>query len=180
MEVSAEVQAGVALLGDGAAFNQQLFQQLVDFTLQDILRQDTKQQQQQLPTTNDPIIAKHAHAALTILILEAAKINADPQILREALDDAKVPADRVEYIAKQYNNNRTALRNMLATHTFGFPQIIGVDWRLDYHIKSNSLEKINEPVFMVQLNTKRNLRIGEDEKSGRRMTWSISSDCVIS
>ncbi|KAJ4461585.1 hypothetical protein PAPYR_2186 [Paratrimastix pyriformis] len=32
-----------------------------------------------------------------------------------------------------------------------FPHIVDVEWRLDYHIKSNSLERIDTPSFVVNL-----------------------------
>lgn len=33
----------------------------------------------------------------------------------------------------------------LATTTFGFPKVVGVEWRIDYVVKSRHLEKVIPP-----------------------------------
>ena len=37
--------------------------------------------------------------------------------------------------------------------SFHFPHIIDVKWRLDYHIKSARIEKVDEPVWIINLKT---------------------------
>eukprot|EP00795_Rhopilema_esculentum_P014912 gene14912-6050_t len=37
-----------------------------------------------------------------------------------------------------------------------YPHIIDIDWRLDYFIKSNQMEKINEPQYLLSLKTQDN------------------------
>lgn len=38
--------------------------------------------------------------------------------------------------------------------------MVGVDWRLDYYIKSNTLEKADAPLFYISLKTKVNRELG--------------------
>jgi hypothetical protein len=46
---------------------------------------------------------------------------------------------------------------VLARTEFGFSAIGDVDWRLDYYIKSDALDRTNEPVYIVRLHTRRDL-----------------------
>jgi hypothetical protein len=45
------------------------------------------------------------------------------------------------------------LVELLSRTTFSFPHIVGVDWRLNYFIKSNSVERENKPVYFIRLKT---------------------------
>ena len=42
---------------------------------------------------------------------------------------------------------------MLATTGFNFPHIVDVNWRLTFHMKSQSLEKENKPVYLLRFDT---------------------------
>eukprot|EP01133_Synstelium_polycarpum_P010860 gene10860-12650_t len=48
-----------------------------------------------------------------------------------------------------------AIRKTLSITNFHFPHVIDVNWRLDYFMKSNSMEKINTPVYLVNLTTEK-------------------------
>ena len=41
----------------------------------------------------------------------------------------------------------------LAKTTFGFPRVVGVEWRIDYVVKSRHLEKNYQPGYIVTLHT---------------------------
>lgn len=51
----------------------------------------------------------------------------------------------------------------MSTTGFTFPHITGVDWRLDYFIKSNSVEKINSPMYLISLETKTELELDQEK-----------------
>jgi COMM domain containing 3 len=42
---------------------------------------------------------------------------------------------------------------MLSTTTFNFPHIVDVDWRLDFYIRNNSVDKINHPEYLIKFHT---------------------------
>uniref|UniRef100_A0A1X7TRR8 COMM domain-containing protein 3 n=1 Tax=Amphimedon queenslandica TaxID=400682 RepID=A0A1X7TRR8_AMPQE len=49
--------------------------------------------------------------------------------------------------------NKAKLRAKLGRICSSFPYLIDVNWRLDYYIKSNHLERVDKPVYMISLNT---------------------------
>ena len=61
--------------------------------------------------------------------------------------------DRSAVLVGAFAACKTELRSKLRQTGFGLPHVVGVDWRLDYHMKTNQLEKVNEPVFTMSFNT---------------------------
>tara|TARA_R110002050_G_scaffold261228_1_gene401218 strand:- start:336 stop:617 length:282 start_codon:yes stop_codon:yes gene_type:complete len=43
---------------------------------------------------------------------------------------------------------------------------VGVDWRMDYCIKNNSLGNIGKPVYFVSLETEKNVKLKEGVEGG--------------
>jgi len=117
----------------------------------------------------EPIAVKQAYSALLTFILEGAKENEDPATLKGALEEHKLSAKRADHIASRYNETKSSIRRLLATNTFHFPRVVDVDWRLDYVIKSNSVEKINMPVYRIALKT--------DEMEGKQ--GSVEFSCSL-
>jgi len=101
----------------------------------------------------DPVIVKQGHAALTTLFLEASKLNADPTVLIGVLEEHKLVQGRQEYTITKYLEVKPQLRKMLAQTLFHPPKVIDIDWRLDYFLKANSVEKINIPIYRIILQT---------------------------
>ena len=56
-------------------------------------------------------------------------------------------------MSKIYEERVEEIRLVLAGTTFHFPHIVDVDWRLDYHVKSTQLSKVNKPVWLINLKT---------------------------
>jgi hypothetical protein len=66
------------------------------------------------------------------------------------LEDFLTRNDRVQYICNKYTTNRQIIRDrVLHQKTFVFPKLVDVDWRLDYVVKSSSVQKTNEPVYTL-------------------------------
>merc|ERR1712232_206446 len=84
----------------------------------------------------DSLELKQAHAGLTGIILEGGKLNAEPILMRGVLSDYKR-----ELIA------------VLSTTGFNFPHIIDVNWRLTFHMKSQSIDKENSPIYLLRFDT---------------------------
>jgi len=43
------------------------------------------------------------------------------------------------------------IRLFLGSTSFSFPHVVDVKWRLDNHLKEDNFEKINDPVFLIDL-----------------------------
>ncbi|KAK2562106.1 COMM domain-containing protein 3 [Acropora cervicornis] len=51
-----------------------------------------------------------------------------------------------------------------------FPHIVDVDWRLDYYIKNNQMEKVNKPMYLITLKT---------EESGKPQGKDVQFSCSM-
>jgi len=46
------------------------------------------------------------------------------------------------------------LRAILGTTGFNFPHIVDVDWRLDYLVRSDAVDKVNRPLYFIRFKTR--------------------------
>jgi hypothetical protein len=99
----------------------------------------------------DAVVLKQVVAALSSLFVEAAKQSVDDASLRSAIADTGVSDEQFAVLAGAFKKNVDALRAMLARTEFGFSALGDVDWRLDYYVKSDALDRTNEPVYIVRL-----------------------------
>nr|AWW17677.1 COMMD3 [Branchiostoma belcheri] len=156
MELSTEVQEGLQLCGDSAQISDPAFNFLVKSAC-DTLLQGRKRGKDVLDdpsvAQSDPAVLKQVFASLTTLLLEAAKHNTDSTNTSSLLEDCKMSPDRIEAFNNVYMSNRTELQSVLSSTGSGFPHIVDVDWRLDYYIKNNHLDHVNEPTYLVTLKT---------------------------
>ncbi len=72
---------------------------------------------------------------------------------RGTLGERNVSASRTEALAELYGQHKVALRSLLSYTSFNHPHVVDVDWRIDYHIKSANLERIDQLVYHVTLKT---------------------------
>ena len=56
------------------------------------------------------------------------------------------------------------IRIFLSNSSFSFPHVVDVKWRLDNHLKEDNLEKINEPVYLIDLKIEVNIEAVERTK----------------
>eukprot|EP00026_Physarum_polycephalum_P005994 Phypoly_transcript_06033.p1 GENE.Phypoly_transcript_06033~~Phypoly_transcript_06033.p1 ORF type:complete len:198 (+),score=24.07 Phypoly_transcript_06033:1067-1660(+) len=154
--LSDTVLKGLEVIGgggeEGFPFPEAEFKKLVDVTVNILL---LSQQPSELlgAVGGDPIQVKQGHASLSEFFLEAAKLNADPSVLSGILEEHKVAAGHQTYLLDQYKTLRPLLRKQLAQTLFHPPKVVDVDWRLDYFLKANSVEKINVPIYRIVLLT---------------------------
>jgi COMM domain containing 3 len=58
-------------------------------------------------------------------------------------------------MSSRYGASVTQLRSRLArTAGSSHPHIVDIQWRLDYHVKSDSVEKLNTPSYFLRIKTK--------------------------
>jgi len=142
--LSAEVTAGLALLA--GLQDEASFKALVDLSVDVTSKPDDK--------FSKSVEAKQALAAISSFMFEAAKLNADPSVLGGILEENKMTGARQEYVLNKYKTAKPSLRQQLANTSFHPPKLVDVDWRLDYFLKANSVEKINMPIYRIVLQTR--------------------------
>jgi len=104
------------------------------------------------------ILMLRSYASLISVIYEFGKLDIDSSSIQEFLSEQGLPETHTSAFLNAYtnSNNIFVIRKMLASTGFHFPHIVDVDWRVDYAIKSDSLEKLNSPTFFVKLKTRQN------------------------
>lgn len=108
------------------------------------------------------------HAAIIYLFLEAAKINCPTleffTYLEEVVNhfqtkqnlplQSEICAKRIQLLSQLYEQNRVLIRRQLSLQTQNFqfvPQLLDVDYRLDYSIKTNQIQRKNEIMYTLRL-----------------------------
>lgn len=86
-----------------------------------------------------------------ILLLEAGKMKASVDQLKQVLVENGIKKDRIAVIEDLYNNHLTNITRHLEYTAISFPSIVGVEWRLDYSLRSKHGGKVNMPLFFVSL-----------------------------
>ena len=104
-----------------------------------------------LPSGAPSVEGKAASAALSTVLLEAARLNAPSAAVKSALAENSVPSGLASEIAKAYAGNVDAIRALHATDAVALPSLVDADWKLDYVVKSSDGVSNNEPVYTVQL-----------------------------
>lgn len=161
MELSTEVLQSLQLAGDAASVPDKCFSPLVTRVLKDCssasagpraIASKPSVTGKPLPGLNAGIF-KQVYAALYTMVLEASKHDLDHSNFSAVLEECKYTPDRIEVFAKAFEAAKPQLRASLSDVGSQFPHIVDVDWRLDYYIKNNHLDKVNEPTYLVTLKT---------------------------
>jgi polycomb group RING finger protein 4 len=158
--ISEEVQKGLGLFSQGELAQPAAFKALVDITLDVVLQKRAAaavlEAKAPAPLAGtDRIALKQGHACLAALFLAAAREYADAETVRGALEDQRVPAPLCDYAAERFAARRDEVRAQLLAGVSGTrrPRVVDAEWRLDYYLKSNTLEHVSVPVFFVRLHT---------------------------
>ncbi|XP_022785890.1 myosin-9-like isoform X2 [Stylophora pistillata] len=118
----------------------------------------------------DSATLKQVYAGLVTMILEAIKMDCDSSSLSSVLEDCKWGTDRIEYFTKQFLDYKPNLEALLARTGSSFPHVVDVDWRLDYYIKNNQMEKVNKPTYLITLKT---------EEAGKAKGEDVQFSCTM-
>jgi len=149
MELSTEAIEGLTAAGKLAAPQFKLLSSLIGTGL-------TKEKSEndiltQLGTSVDRIIAKQAYAGLCILFVECAKQNGDETLLTTTATEHNISVDQCKQLSIDYQKCKNNVQKTLLKTQMTQCKIVGVDWRLDYFVKSNTIDKVNAPVYYVNL-----------------------------
>ncbi len=63
-------------------------------------------------------------------------------------------AEVIDFLTAVYEQHNDVLIEQLSQIGISFPAIVGIDWRLDYSVRSKHGGRENTPLFMVSLQVK--------------------------
>jgi len=157
MEFSPQVSAGLQTAGDSVHIPDDAFLTILQHTVSCILESressHSKIYDHQQISQVDKVALQQSHAALATLLLEAAKHDAQSTAISSVLEDCKFSTDRIAEFNQVYSQNKQQLRIMLSSIGSRHPHVVDVDWRLDYYIKNNNMDKLNETIFLIKMKT---------------------------
>jgi hypothetical protein len=89
--------------------------------------------------------------ALATILLDAARTRSTESTLRVFLQEQGLRSEVIDLLSAFYAQQQETLVNHLAKIGINFGNVVGIDWRLDYDIKSKDTGKDGLPVFYVTL-----------------------------
>lgn len=92
------------------------------------------------------------------------------------MEEVKFEKGRIQQITKIYSEVKANVRSVLNTTTFTFPHIVDVDWRLDYYIKSNTVEKVNSPTYFISLKTNQPHKPGQPDDAEGKVEFTCTME----
>jgi hypothetical protein len=95
------------------------------------------------------------------LLLDAAKTHSSDSQVKAVLLEQGIGAEVIDVIVGFYQQHQETIERYLGRVGISFPQIVGVDWRLDYMVRSKSAGRENVPMFHVALRVMENEDIRE-------------------
>ncbi|GAB1598017.1 COMM domain-containing protein 3-like [Argonauta hians] len=167
MEVSASVIQGLYAAGNTSAVPDDCFHSLVESACQGIL---TKSNIDGRLKKLDEDVYKETYGCISLLIAEATKNDADVNSLTTLLEECNFSKDRIKTFLDVFQENKPFLQALIANTTESLPHIVDVKWRLDYYIKSNHLERVHQPVYLLTLLS---------EVPGEKKLKELSFSCTV-
>lgn len=91
---------------------------------------------------------------LSVLLLESARVHATAEQLASLLKEQLVDSDISTYIVDIYSTHFDSLVKHMESTCISAPEIVGLDWRLDYSLTSKNGGRVNAPMYLVTLRMK--------------------------
>lgn len=88
--------------------------------------------------------------AISTLLLESAKSKVEPSVVTLILKENGSTIN-ANILVDLYTQHQSTLSNHMETTGIAAPSIIGLDWRLDYSVRSKHGGRENIPMFFVTL-----------------------------
>lgn len=153
MELAVSVLENLSLAGDSAHIPDRCFDQLVLKACRGVLSESERNAIADDPVFKDveKSVLKAAYAGVVSLILSCAKHDADADEISNFLEDCKFVPDRIHSFNNIFLKQKSSIQMLLGSIGSTRPHIVDIDWRLDYYIKNNHMERINEAVYLISL-----------------------------
>lgn len=85
------------------------------------------------------------------LLLDAAKTRTTEAVLRTTLQEQGILGGNIDVIIAFYQQHQETITTYISKIGISFPQIVGIEWRLDYSIRAKNIGKENIPMFYISL-----------------------------
>lgn len=186
MELCGDVLKGLQLVGDVRKLDDDNFERLVRRAISTSPSEDEEPRDRGSVTTtttaaalpdivavtaaDGPALVKLAFYSLVTLFVEAAKHGIDAALLQSLLEDCHFSNERISFVSKLYEERKPSIELLLKRISFDLPHVVDVNWRLDYCIKSDVIEKIEQPTYLVTLDVQGN---------GRSETEQVAFNCTV-
>lgn len=153
MDICVDIAAGLRLLGTPNAVTEDSFTKLLEAAICAIADDHKTTSVSHLCNSKGDAI-KECYAALLSFLIEAARHDADPDTLSDALlQDYKFSAQRSEKLVGIYRQHKRKLQAALSHIGINPPHIIDASWTLDYCVKTTSLEQAGSFLYLIQFHT---------------------------
>eukprot|EP00128_Syssomonas_multiformis_P016063 Colp12_sorted_trinity150504_noHs@2887 len=166
MELAETTLNGLTALGDTNTVDLQTFKAITTGAVDVLLKTQTEAEIEAklwgAKSAGNKSSIKQAYAGIVSLLLEAAKLNSTPDEFKGALEERRVDGERLDFLVKLFVDSKQQLRILLASTSFNFPHITDASWRLDYYIKNNHIERVDQPIFTLSFKTETSGKSGED------------------
>lgn len=155
MDLPQSVLDGLSLTGDAVHIADKQFKRLIDRACSGVLEPAERNSLENDPVFEkvDKAILKEVYASIVSTIIEAAKQDVEPASLSSLLEECKFTSERINVFNTVFQDRKSLIQILLGNIGTSPPHIVDVDWRLDYYIKNNHLEKVNEAVYLISLKT---------------------------
>ncbi|XP_074659228.1 COMM domain-containing protein 3-like [Tubulanus polymorphus] len=172
MEFSSEVLENLSIAGDSAHVPDKCFRRLIVKLGETILNSSSP------PDISgdtglgeiDAAVRKQVVHGLLTLILESVKHDANESNISPILEDCKFTQQRIEIFNELYVKMKDDVRAELSNIGNNPAHIVDVDWRLDFYIKNNYMEKVCRPTYLINLKTE---QCGNSEQSNYQFECSL-------
>lgn len=95
-----------------------------------------------------------ALCAVSTLLLEGAKAQSPAAQIRAVLTECGVGAETATVLTELYSTHLETLTAHMLRTGIALPEIVDIDWRLDYAVAAKHAPKLNAPVFFLSLRVK--------------------------
>eukprot|EP01038_Epipyxis_sp_PR26KG_P009213 gene9213-12424_t len=92
--------------------------------------------------------------AISTLMIEAARSRITSDQIRSVLKEQGCSVGVIDIISGLYEQHTSTIIEHIEDTGIAAPEIIGIDWRLDYSIRSKNAGRENLPMFFIALKVK--------------------------
>jgi lambda repressor-like predicted transcriptional regulator len=86
-------------------------------------------------------------------VLESAKSDWEPEDIGTNLEEVNVSESLASILIEGFREHKARIRARLKKIGHSFPQVTGMNWRLDYTLRSSTGGKVMLPNYVISLNT---------------------------
>merc|ERR1711974_258672 len=97
-------------------------------------------------------------AALTFIVSNSAKYNAEDDIIRNELQQFGLPKEHCDSITRAFSGAKELLQEHFVEKTFTMPKLVAIDWKVNY-VMCNDQEDVNAPAVQLKLGIEENEEI---------------------